>query len=103
MDHYILNLGSAILAFTAIWMLKPFKTLVYESQKANTPVMGFQFKETYEALGNIHFLKKLWIKDSFDEYESPLKETLISARTRLRFQVIGIIVWLILYLLSRSI
>ena len=43
MDHYILNLGSAILAFTAIWMLKPFKTLVHESMESNIPVMSWVF------------------------------------------------------------
>jgi hypothetical protein len=103
MDHYILNYGSVILAFTAIRMIKPFKALVDETGKNNVSVMGFQFKETYDAFGNISFLKKLWKKESFEEYESPLRETLISARSRLRFQVIGIMVWLILYLISRSI
>lgn len=103
MDHYILNYGSALLAFTAIWMVKSFKTLAIEAGKSNASIMGFQIKESYEALGNIAFLKKLWKKESFEEYESPLSETLISARFRLRFQVFGIVIWLILYLLSRSI
>ncbi|MDZ7806264.1 MAG: hypothetical protein U5K71_04020 [Gracilimonas sp.] len=67
-----------------------------EASRTGVSILGFQAKEVYEILGNIKFLIELWKKDSFEEYESPLRELLNTARFRLRFQVIGIVVWIFL-------